>query len=67
MRNAKLPDWEQVLSAAARLQRILPEAILVSGTASKPFIPSQNKPVSYAASMKLQRLSSYATIQNVSK
>ncbi|QTR46393.1 hypothetical protein J9253_00055 [Thiothrix litoralis] len=34
MRNAKLPDWEQVLSAAARLQRILPEAVLVGGTAS---------------------------------
>lgn len=34
MRNATLPDWEQVLSAAARLQRILPEAVLVGGTAS---------------------------------
>lgn len=29
-----LPDWEQVLSSAARLQRILPEAVLVGGTAS---------------------------------
>jgi hypothetical protein len=29
-----LPDWEQVLSAAARLQQILPEAVLVGGTAS---------------------------------
>jgi len=29
-----LPDWEQVLSSAARLQRILPDAILVGGTAS---------------------------------
>jgi hypothetical protein len=28
------PDWEQVLSSAARLQRILPEAVLVGGTAS---------------------------------
>jgi hypothetical protein len=30
----KLPDWEQVLSAAARLQRLLPEAVLVGGTAA---------------------------------
>lgn len=29
-----LPEWEDVLSAAARLQRILPEAVLVGGTAS---------------------------------
>lgn len=29
-----LPDWEEVLSAAARLQRILPEAVLVGGSAS---------------------------------
>lgn len=34
MPNGSLPDWEQVLSAAARLQRILPEAVLVGGTAS---------------------------------
>ncbi|HRK55999.1 MAG TPA: hypothetical protein PLQ67_00570 [Burkholderiaceae bacterium] len=27
-------DWELVLSSAARLQRILPEAVLVGGTAS---------------------------------
>lgn len=33
-RTAPLPDWELVLSAAARLQRILPEAVLVGGTAS---------------------------------
>ena len=31
---APLPDWELVLSAAARLQRIPPEAVLVGGTAS---------------------------------
>ena len=31
---ASLPDWEQVLSSAARLQTILPEAILVGGTAA---------------------------------
>jgi len=29
-----LPDWEQVLSAAAHLQRILPGAILVGGSAA---------------------------------
>lgn len=33
-KNTELPDWELVLSAAARLQRILPEAVLVGGTAS---------------------------------
>lgn len=32
--TAPLPDWELVLSSAARLQRILPEAVLVGGTAS---------------------------------
>ena len=32
--TAALPDWELVLSSAARLQRILPEAVLVGGTAS---------------------------------
>ncbi len=34
MPNDTLPNWEKVLSAAARLQRILPEAVLVGGTAS---------------------------------
>lgn len=29
-----LPDWERVLSSAAQLQRILPDAVLVGGTAS---------------------------------
>lgn len=32
--TAPLPDWEQVLSSAAHLQRILPDAVLVGGTAS---------------------------------
>ncbi|OYT90569.1 MAG: hypothetical protein CFE43_17685 [Burkholderiales bacterium PBB3] len=32
--TAPQPDWELVLSSAARLQRILPEAVLVGGTAS---------------------------------
>lgn len=34
MPNDTWPEWEQVLSAAARLQRILPEAVLVGGTAA---------------------------------
>jgi hypothetical protein len=34
MPNATLPEWEQVLAAAAHLQRILPDAVLVGGTAS---------------------------------
>ena len=34
MPNDTYPDWERVLSSAARLQRILPEAVLVGGTAS---------------------------------
>jgi len=34
MPNNTLPDWEQVLSSAARLQHILPEAVLVGGTAA---------------------------------
>ncbi|NCC30917.1 MAG: hypothetical protein EOM24_02710 [Chloroflexia bacterium] len=34
MPNEPLPDWEEVLSAAAHLQRLLPEAVLVGGTAS---------------------------------
>jgi hypothetical protein len=33
-KNTSLPDWEQVLSAAAHLQQMLPEAVLVGGTAS---------------------------------
>ncbi len=33
-KNISPPDWEQVLSAAARLQQVLPEAVLVGGTAS---------------------------------
>ncbi len=28
-----LPEWERVLSAASRLQTIVPDAILVGGTA----------------------------------
>lgn len=34
MPNALLPEWERVLLAAAHLQRILPDAVLVGGTAS---------------------------------
>ena len=32
--TVSLPDWEHVLSSAARLQRIVPDAVLVGGTAS---------------------------------
>jgi hypothetical protein len=32
--NTPLPEWEHVLSAAARLQRILPDAVLAGGTAA---------------------------------
>ena len=32
-KDTSLPDWEQVLSAAARLQQLLPDAVLVGGTA----------------------------------
>jgi hypothetical protein len=34
MPNDTFPEWERVLSSAARLQRILPDAVLVGGTAS---------------------------------
>lgn len=34
MSNDTLPDWERVLAAAAHLQRILPDAVLVGGSAS---------------------------------
>lgn len=33
-RAKPLPDWERVLSSAAHLQRVLPDAVLVGGTAS---------------------------------
>jgi hypothetical protein len=33
-KHTSLPEWEQVLSAAARLQQLLPDAVLVGGTAS---------------------------------
>jgi hypothetical protein len=32
--TSKLPEWEQVLAAAAHLQNILPDAVLVGGTAA---------------------------------
>ena len=34
MPNDTLPEWERVLSSAAHLQRLLPEAVLVGGTAA---------------------------------
>lgn len=38
MSNNILPDWERVLSSAAHLQRILPDAVLVGGTASALYV-----------------------------
>jgi hypothetical protein len=32
--TSELPEWEEVLSAAAHLQRILPDVVLVGGTAA---------------------------------
>src|SRR3954464_5139388 len=37
MPNDELPEWDRVLSAAAHLQRLLPDAVLVGGTASAAF------------------------------
>ena len=37
MPNDTLPDWEQVLASAAHLQRILPGAILVGGSAASVY------------------------------
>ena len=37
MPNMPLPDWEALLSSAAHLQRIVPEAVLVGGTAAASF------------------------------
>lgn len=34
MSSSERTDWEEVLSSAARLQKILPEAVLVGGTAA---------------------------------
>lgn len=34
MPNDSLPDWDEVLSAAARLQTLVPDAVLVGGTAA---------------------------------
>jgi hypothetical protein len=34
MSAAPLPDWDRLLSSAARLQRILPSAVLVGGSAA---------------------------------
>ena len=37
MPNEPLPEWDALLSSAAHLQRILPEAVLVGGTAAASF------------------------------
>jgi hypothetical protein len=39
---AKLPDWELVLSAAAQLQHILPQAVLVVIHAKHGFSRDEN-------------------------
>ena len=41
MPNDTWPDWEQVLAAAARLQRILPGAVLVGGSAAAVYAASE--------------------------
>ncbi len=37
MPNTPLPEWEALLSSAAHLQRIVPDAVLVGGTAAASF------------------------------
>lgn len=37
MPNTPLPEWEALLSSAAHLQSIIPEAVLVGGTAAASF------------------------------
>ena len=37
MPDTPLPDWERLLASAAHLQRILPEAVLVGGTAAATY------------------------------
>ena len=37
MPNESLPEWEALLSSAAHLQKIVPEAVLVGGTAAASF------------------------------
>ena len=37
MPNTPLPEWEALLSSAVHLQRIVPEAVLVGGTAAASF------------------------------
>ena len=37
MPSTSLPEWEALLSSAAHLQRIVPEAVLVGGTAAASF------------------------------
>jgi hypothetical protein len=37
MPDKPLPEWEQLLSSAARLQKIIPGAVLVGGTAAATY------------------------------
>lgn len=45
MSNDTLPDWERVLSAAAHLQRILPGAVLVGGSAAAVYAGPTPQPL----------------------
>ncbi len=37
MPDTPLPEWEALLSSAARLQKIVPESVLVGGTAAATY------------------------------
>ena len=41
------PDWEQVLSSAARLQRLLPEAVLAGESALQQMLVQLSSPKPY--------------------
>lgn len=43
MPGKPLPEWDRVLSAAARLQGILPGAVLVGGTAAAALLRNGNR------------------------
>jgi len=58
-KTSELPEWEQVLSSAAHLQRILPDAVLVGGTAAAIYaghriqrMPIMCSPISGSVSMR---------------
>ena len=55
-RNDSLPEWERLMTAAARLQRILPDAVLVGGTAAAAHAHHR---LSYDAAHTLNELRSH--------